>query len=309
MKLYYRPKDGDMEYDITEDALVEEARAADRCGGRRDGLEIGMSGAGLWKTWAPQPDDMIRATLDGYDTGRMYVSAVYPEGDTYRIYASGCPSMARVERKKSWRGETLRRIAEETAAYCQMEYALYGIEGDIRYPYMAQRTGCEKFAERLATLEGGRVKAYDGRMIYIGTEWAQEQTAAASLTIQGETDGVYYLLRGDMGLCAVTVRTPWGEGTAWDAARTGKGEIVIDLPARSAAEARRWARGILLRRNQGAETLEMETEFNPAYTAMARVDISGDQYAAGEWLIEEATHDLIHRRSEIKMVRTITTIR
>lgn len=309
MKLYYLPKDGDMEYDITGDALVEEAIAKDRCGGRRDGLEISMSGAGLWKKWAPQPDDRIRATLDGYDTGRMYISAIYPEGDTYRIYASGCPGMARVERKKSWRGETLANIAEETAAYCQMGYALYGMEGEIRYGYMAQREGCERFAERLAALEGGRVKAYDGKMVYIGAEWAQEQTAAATLTLEGETEGVYYMLRGDAALCALTVRTPWGEGTAWDAAQSGKGEAIIDLPARSAVEARRWARGILLRRNQGAEILEMETEFNPAYTAMARVDINGDRYAAGEWIIDEAEHDLVHRRSEVKMLRTITTIR
>ena len=308
MRLYYRPKGQETEYDITGDAMVEEARALDGCGGRRDGLEICVSGAGAWKKWHPEADDTMRATLNGYDTGRMYVSACYPEGDRYTIYASGCPRMSRAKRNRSWHGETLGKIFDETAAYCGMGWALYGMEGEMVYPYMAQREGAEAFLDRLMRLEGGRVKTWDGKMLGIGTEWAMKRDPAASIQMEADTPGVYYMRREDVRLGQVTVRTPWGEGSAADTLRGGLGEEVICLPARSAAEARRWARGILLERNMGAETLEMTTDFKKEYTAMARVDVTGDREAAGQWLIEEAEHDLVRETSRVRMHRCVWTV-
>lgn len=309
MRLYYLPKGGEAEYDITDEALVEEAWVSDECGGRRDGLEIWVSGAGLWKKWDPKADDQIRATLDGYDTGRMYIACVFPEGDMYRIYASGCPRAARVPRMKSWRNGTLSKILMETGAYCGMGYALHGVDGGIAYPYMAQREGAEAFFRRLAGLEGACVKTYDGRFMAIGTQWAMDREAATTITLDGETPGAEYTRRDDLALSALTVRTPWGEGAAWDGAQSGAGEVILNLPARSAAEARRWARAKLLERNMRTESLEFETDFRKEFTAMGRVDIEGDRYAAGRWLITRAAHDLTRKKSRIQMARCIETIR
>ena len=41
---------------------------------------------------------------------------------------------------------------------------------------------------------------------------------------------------------------------------------------------------------------------------MARVDVTGDREAAGQWLIEEAEHDLVRETSRVRMHRCVWTV-
>ena len=88
--------------------------------------------------------------------------------------------------------------------------------------------------------------------------------------------------------------------------------MVSGTPARDAAQAGRWARGLLLHENTRHEKLSFETEFNPGYTAMTRIDVEDESDAAdaaGEWLIEEARHDFLERRSWVSMRRCVESVR
>ena len=60
--------------------------------------------------------------------------------------------------------------------------------------------------------------------------------------------------------------------------------------------------------NRQAETLTIESEFNPGFSAMTRIDIVGGTDATGDWIIEEAEHDFYNRKSRAKLYRCIYTI-
>ena len=78
--------------------------------------------------------------------------------------------------------------------------------------------------------------------------------------------------------------------------------------ARDNAQAGRWARGLLRAMNRKAETLIMDTVFDPTMTAMARVDVTGGTDADGSWLVEEAEHDLIDETTRVTLHRAITSV-
>ena len=62
--------------------------------------------------------------------------------------------------------------------------------------------------------------------------------------------------------------------------------------------------------NRKADVLNMEGILNPAYTAMARVDVSSgkDERINGKWMVERVEHDLKNERSDASLVRVIETI-
>ena len=95
-----------------------------------------------------------------------------------------------------------------------------------------------------------------------------------------------------------------------DADAAGDNAPVINhLPALSAAQAGRWARGLLLTHNRQAEEASVQGVFNRGLTAMARVDVESSTPAAGEWLVEEVTHDFVRKSSAARMLRCRNGIR
>ena len=115
--------------------------------------------------------------------------------------------------------------------------------------------------------------------------------------------------RGGATYKSVTVKTPFAKATAEDllVASTHQ-QITINLPARNDIQAGRWARGVLMHHNRQAETLTIESEFNPGFSSMTRIDIVGGTDATGDWIIEEAEHDFYNRKSRAKLYRCIYTI-
>ena len=74
------------------------------------------------------------------------------------------------------------------------------------------------------------------------------------------------------------------------------------------AQARRWAKGILLAHNRQSEILTIEMDFNPGYTAMVRADVSSRTDANGAWIIESVEQNLLDGRTKARMLRCVTTI-
>lgn len=296
--------------DITDSVDVVECSHRDVSGGRCDSTEIVLENAHAWYRWNPQRDDAIEIVQDQYTTGRLYLSAVYPEDGRYRILATSLPSSARRKANAAYANMRLGNIAASCAAECGMGSAIYGLDEDTVYACLIRNgESAPGFLHRILQYEGAVLKAYNGRLTAISVEYAQGLPAGKIIQLGADQPGVLHLRREEAKYAGLTIKTPFGSGMAADTgAPCAPHEAADAYPARSAAEAGRWARGLLLNHNRAAEELTLRTAFDPSMTAMARVDIAGATDAAGEWLVDSVEHNFIGKHSTIRMLRCIQTI-
>lgn len=303
MTIYYQGKD------ITRYVQVRKCIARDTCGERCDSIEIEFENAAGWYRWQPEEDDQIIVAQDGYNTGIMYLNTILPESDKYRIVATSLPCAARKKEYRSFTGKTIEEIMRICAVRTGMDCELYGVKSKTIIPYIMQEDeSAGAFLRRLLLWEGAQLKCLNGTYIAIGTEYAQSLKAVQTIAISAETKGTEYR-RGNKRYRMANVRTPFASAVAEDSLFT-KGDMVLllDLPARDSIQAARWARGVLMDVNRRNEELVLNTTFNPAMTAMTRIDITGGTDASGEWLVQEAEHDFINKTTRVKLHRCIRTI-
>ena len=302
MEVYYQGTD------ITNMVEVTACKVHDTAG-KSDSLEIEFSNAAGWYSWGPEEDDTIIVSHNGYDSGIMYVNRILPEEGYYRILAASLPCSARAKANKSFKGRTLAQIMKICAAGCGMEYALYGMNEDVVIPYIEQSDeGCASFLNKLLCLEGGVLKCVNGKLTAIGILYAQELKARQTVEIAADQEGVRYARSGET-LRSITVKNPFVQVTARDSAVSTKHrQLTVNLPALTSVQAGRWATGKLLSENRKCESVVMKTAFNPSFTAMTRVDISGNTDAVGEWLVDDVEHDLFNLSTSVTMRRCIWTV-
>lgn len=296
--------------DITGYVTVRKAVARDTCGGRCDGLEIEFENAERWYSWGPDEDDRIRVEQDGWDSGELYLNTVCPEERKFRVIATALPCKARRKAWNSFEGLKIREIMDRCAAQSGMDWRSFGIDVENVIPYIQQENeGTAAFLHRLATLEGAKLKCVNGRYTLIGIDWAQERKAGSGMLIQPDQEGISYR-RSGAKISALTVETPYARGRAKDGdVKESKPTAAMnDIPAMNDIQAARWARNLLKAKNRCCESVTAESVFRPAWSAMERVDIAGRTDASGEWLIEDAEHDLIEGTSRATMFRCIRNI-
>lgn len=296
--------------DITEDVDVVKAIHRDVSGGRCDCLELVLENAAAWYRWQPQTDDTLRLTKESYDTGDLYLNTILPEAGRYRLLATSTPSAARRKANKTYENMKLSDIVASCAAECGMDSALYGVDGNITFPFLLRfKESAPAFLSRILTWEGAVLKAYAGRLMAISIDAMQNMTAGQTIEISANQRGTRYIRRDNVKISGVTIKSPFADGRATDAgANDAHDETYTDYPALDSAQAARWSRGVLLCRNRAAEELNIDVEFNPGLTAMTRIDIDSATDAAGEWLVDEVVHDFIKDSSSAKMLRCISTI-
>lgn len=297
--------------DITGDVDIAECIHHDESVGKCDFVEIEMENAGTWFRWKPQCDDRIEIQMDGYTTGTLYLNAILPKSGRYRIIATSIPRAAQRCAYKSYAGMRIEDIMESCAAECGMQSALFGIDGNIRYPYIQRRfEGAAAFLTRILKYEGAVLKSINATFTAIGIEYAQKMDATQQIEMKNDQDGVDYFRRDIGKLSSVEIRTPFADGTAHDlGAQFGQPVIYSDAyPATDNAQALRWARGLILHHNRDCEELNMRTQFNAGFTAMARIDIQSQGDMDGNWIIDNAVHDFVNRKSAVRLLRCIDTI-
>ena len=233
MTLYYNG------VDITDAVEIVEATNTDACGGRCDCLDIAFAKPSQWYAWQPNTDDVIRLEHNGYDTGDMYVSAFFPEAGLFKITAFSIPQKARTRRWQAFRNMKLKDIVYACASECGMSYGLYGIDGNIRYPFILRRNeGAAAFLSRLCAYEGAVLKCVNGKIAVIGIEYAQKRDAIRGWELASDTDGVTYTRRSDNRVRCMTVRSPDGDAKALDVNAEKGIERIATAPASCAARAR-----------------------------------------------------------------------
>lgn len=304
MQLYWQGTD------ITESVNVTGCVIRDACGDRTDMLELKLDRAADWYRWAPEEDDEIILTDGVYTTGTMYLNAVIPEGDQYRVLATGTKRAAARKQWKSYLGLTLGELFDSCASECGMTYKLFGIDERLFYTYILRDyTGPGAFLNMIGEWEGLAVKTFNGAFEGIYRPFAEEQDPVAGFAIEADQPGVTWRKRTGEKLSSLTVRTPCAEAVARDESAEGNNPATITfLPAMDNAQAGRWARNLLAKANRAAESLTLETALNTDITALSRVEISGTTPMSGTWICEDAEHDLIEKASRIKLSRITDTI-
>lgn len=304
MELYYQGKD------ITEFVQIRSCVVNDTCGDRCDSLEIEFENAPEWFGWAPEEDDQIVVAHQGYDSGTMYVNTVIPEEVRYRIIATSLPCKARQKASRSFISKTVEEIMKLCAMESGMDYKIYGIDGQAVIPYIQRENeSAAKFLHRLLKLEGATLKCVNGKYTAIGIGYAQGRDPHQTIQVTNVARNAQYRRNGTAAK-SLTVKTPYAEAAARDTAAASSYIQIItqEHPALTGVQAGRWARGLLLAHNRQCETVALRNEYNAGLTAMTRINFFGDTDATGEWLIEEAKHDLINLTSTAKLHRCVTTI-
>ena len=297
--------------DITDMVEVLSSIVRDTAGGKRcDSLDLEFGNAAGWYSWGPKEDDTIVVSHGGYDSGTMYVNKIIPSDGKYRIVAASLPCTARAKGNASFFGKTIEEIVRSCAMVSGMDYKIFGIDGDTLIPYIERdNEGCAAFLDRILSLESAVLKCVNGRYAVIGIEYAQNLNAAQTVELFSTQDGTKYRRDGTM-YRSLALKTPYASGYAVDSAVDSSHSMMIrnDLPALTDIQAGRWARGKLLSVNRQCESVVIQNIFNPGITAMVRIDITGDTDANGQWLVEEAEHDLINLSTIITLRRCIRTI-
>lgn len=304
MEVYYEGTE------ITSYVQVRSCVSRDVCGGRCDALEIEFENAAGWYRWGPQEDDRLLVAHNGYDTGIMYLNTILPEEGRFRVLATSLPCKARAKAYKSFIGKSIEEIMRMCAATSGMEYQIFGIDKNTVIPYIQQEgESCAAFLHRLLKLEGATLKCVNGKYTAIGIEYAQNLEPQQALEISVQQSGAEYK-RSGRKLRRLTLETPYASATAEDAdVPDGHASLTINsAPARDDIQAGRWARGLLLHANRACESLRIDSEFNPGFACMARVNVDGSTDANGEWLIEEAEHDFVNMTSTATLHKCIASI-
>lgn len=304
MEIYYQGTD------ITGFVLVRKCIAEDASDGRCDSLELEFENAASWYDWGPKEDDEISVYHDGYDTGIMYLNTILPENGKFRILATSLPCKAREKTYRSFYKKSIEDIMYSCAMTSGMGYQIYGIDSKAVIPYIQQENeSCAAFLSRLLKWEGACLKCVNGRYVAIGINWAQEQAVNQTIEITAKQPGINHAKNG-MQIKELRLETPYGSARAEDLAVGSKHNAmtICNIPAHSNIQAGRYARGLLLHINRKCESLDIQSEFNPGFGAMTRINIEGSTDAIGEWIIEKAVHDFKNMTSTAKMRRCIRTI-
>lgn len=289
--------------DLSAHATVTRCVVTDRARGAADETEIEFDGASIWKKWQPAPGDRVRVDLDGYTTGEMELATVLPWGRRYRALATALPSGMRVRRFACYSGARLGDILSAMAGEGGLEWESWGVDGNIRYDFL-MRSGMSAagFLDWLGEREGFCLKR-GKKLQVIGLDWAAALPPADRLWMEAEAENVQHTLRAAERVSRLTLKGADCEGAFTDPAAAGGHPEMIPEPVRDPATARRWARNLCLERNGAMEEVEIETAFNPAATALCRLDLQGDETVSGGWTVWQARHDLVNGRSALTLRR------
>lgn len=297
--------------DITKDVTVTSAVCKDYSRGKSDSLDITFDHANRWYQWKPQNGDKIEIEHRQYKTGSMFISAISPEGNRYRILATAAKYGARQKASKCYQDTTLESLMQIVSAEAGMGYKIYGLDPKRAYRCLIRHDeSAAAFLSRLAAMEGAVLKCYAGKFTMIGIDAAQSLPAAETIALTTRQAGVIYQKVETEKYKTFEVLSGSADITAQDmAVQTGLRKTVCELPARDNATAGRWARGLLLSHNRKAEMLEIETDFRPEWSAMVRLDVTGKTAMDGKWIIDAAVHDFVQNTTKASLLRVIDTVR
>ena len=295
--------------DITDSVDIKECVFRDVSGRECDCLDMKLDHAERWLRWGPRKNDTIQVKRGGYDTKTLYLNTIALEDGAYRVYATSAKSQTFPRRWQTFEGKSLQTIMSVCAGELGMSAKLFGVNGATAYDYLLRRNQtAPAFLEELAGLEGAALKTLDGAFVAIGIEYAQGIEAMHTIELSVDQANSAYIDQRDKRWSSVEIRTPFGKGSARSSEAQGANQVITNLCLDNDALAYRWAKGMLLAHNRKCEILRLESEFNPGYTAMGRLDVVSESDANGQWIIDSVEHDMMGNTSRPVLHRCVYDI-
>lgn len=278
--------------------------------GRIDTMELEFSNATDWMQWMPQINDTIQIQDDGNASHVYHIHSIMPENGRYYMLATALPSYPADQQWGSLIDITLGELLDLAAAACNIPLFSYGVDRNAKYPYvLRQNEGWLSLALRWAQRENVCLWVQNSTLKAVDLDNAERFDAIVKLTLDADQPGIRYVLQPEQKYRSLTVQSGPIQVTASDSSAVRSNMKIMTLPAHNEACAGRWARAMLRQHNRKYEFLEIETELNPQFYALARVDIDGNTGMDGKWITDEADHDWTAKRSSVKLYRCSDTIR
>ena len=291
--------------DITASVGISSASIIDGAGGQLDSVEVAFADTqGDWSRWQPQPDQIIRLTEEGFDSGDCFVDQIEQARGLYILRGLSAPSGAKEPRSRSWERPTLMQLAGDAAAGLGFALAPYGIDNPT-YDWVDQDGEPDlSFLAGRCALEGIAVKVNSRKLILYG-EAAFEARAPVRRIRPEDLFGapLYRSARqGTYAGCAVSYH---GISGSWIIpGRTGE-TLLRRVYVTSAGEAQRFARGLLRRANRMQDVMQAVIRLDPALAGGSMVSVSGFGTADGLYMVDEAEHRLTDRLTSLRLRRRL----
>lgn len=289
-----------------DDAPVSQCVHRTFAWGRADWLDLTLEDPdGEWGGWSPRPGDAVEARCSGARTGAMHVARATAAGGSVRVLAYSLPRAMFAPASRSWGSVRLHQICAQLAAECGMSWEAFGVP-DRLYGHVGQaaESGMRLLARRLS-LESATLSAFDGRLSAVGMPWAQSLDPAGS--IEAEAGSYETADRSGSAYGSCVARAGRFEGEF----RAGDGPVLyadVGCAASGAAEAARWARGLLRRANREAATAVVRETPLAAWLAAGRtVDASFEADPAwdGRYIASSVRHDYVAETTDVRLARLL----
>ena len=263
---------------------------------------------GVWSKWNPQPGDKIAFEHEAAKTGAMFIHQMRPENGLYTVRAMAMPVSCKEKRSKSWAAVHFFQLGTEIAGRHGLTLKVYGVTDQV-YPYMAQTNETDfAFFSRLCALEGCQMVIYDGNLIVYNEAFIEQQAPTGELQI-GEAGLFNYTDARDLAYGSAEVTSGSVSGSFADPNATSTKILRPAVPIRlnNAAEAARFAKGLLREANKNGQTGSFTEELMTGYAAVSIMSLRTTKASAwdGKIFLTKVRHDYVANKSTLYFRRVI----
>lgn len=295
---------------VWDELAIQGASSLDTAGGAADTCRIDLGNRKTALAMGIHAGMRIEIRCGGYTTGEMLLDEPRLMDDgTVRLSGRSTPDTAALTAWGCYENVSISNLLQMGADALGMDYAMYGFAEKIDYRRIVKRgESWPRFLQEVLFREGATLKCESGCLLAIYLPWIFAQNAVRRYDVTGEQGGDCY--RGGIRYRTLKVLSADVQAGATDTDALGarsisqSGEQVY-----STAQAKRWARGMLLSRNVQAEEFRMRRGLDTGIAAMSRIDLAGLDWVSGKWYVQSILHDFVRGKSELHLGRCIETIR
>ena len=297
MRLFYEGAE------ITASVGISSAVIIDGAGGQLDSVEVAFADPrGDWSAWAPQPDQVIRLTEEGFDSGDCFIDQIEQSRGLYVLRGLSVPSGAKEPRSRSWERPTLLQLAGDAAAGLGFTLTVYDVPNPT-YDWVDQDGETDlAFLARRCALEGVAVKVNSRRLILYDEAAFEARPAVREIRPADLFEPPLFrsARQGTYAGCVVSFHDISGSWTI--PGRQGE-TLARRIYTQSPGEAQRFAKGLLRQANRMQDVMLATIRLDPALAGGAMVTAAGFGTADGDYMIDEAEHRLSDKLTALRLRR------
>lgn len=294
MKLLYQNTD------ITDSVQIRRADLIDNAGDRLDSLEVEVNDPqGLWSSWAPEKNHLIRTNQNGFDSGLMYLDEIIQTRGVVIFKALPVKQEAKTERTQAWENVRFMELAQEVAGRWGLTVQTFGMENN-HYARLDQVNKTDfAFLSSLCILESGALKVSNGKLILFNQAYMESLSPAKTITYD-DIDGDFCFINKSSeiyGSCRITCNDIDYTFTKGSGPTLRTSELV----ANSIGEAQRFGKGLLRFKNRLEKTLAIITRYDPGIAAGNTIQISGLGLADGKYIAQQVVQRMIDGKTSLML--------